>query len=69
MWKQLMLWFFVINRGVAFGTGVYEARVVIPPLADIPPSSWPNTGAILGLCDDSSAYNAYCRQFSDGMVD
>ncbi|MGH7793900.1 MAG: hypothetical protein ACREQ2_03205 [Candidatus Binatia bacterium] len=46
MWKQLMLWLFVINLGVAFGAGVYEASVVMPPLADIPPSLWPNTGVM-----------------------
>ena len=30
--------------GIAFGAGLYEARVVIPQWADIPPQSWPNTG-------------------------
>jgi hypothetical protein len=27
--KTVVLWLFVINRGVAFGAGIYEARVVI----------------------------------------
>lgn len=30
MWKQAFLWLFVIDLGIAFGAGVYEARVVIP---------------------------------------
>jgi len=42
--KTTLLWLFVINLGIAFGAGLYEARVVIPPWADIPPQSWPNTG-------------------------
>jgi hypothetical protein len=46
MWKQALIWLFVINLGVALGAGLYEARVVIPRWADIPPSSWPNTGVM-----------------------
>ena len=46
MWRKAFLWLFVINLGVAFGAGVYEARVVIPQWADIPPPSWPNTGVM-----------------------
>jgi hypothetical protein len=30
MWKEIGLWLFVINLGVAFGAGIYESRVVIP---------------------------------------
>jgi hypothetical protein len=30
MWKEIVLWLFVINLGIAFGAGLYEARVVIP---------------------------------------
>jgi hypothetical protein len=44
--KTTLLWLFVINLGIAFGAGLYEARVVIPRWADIPPQSWPNTGLL-----------------------
>lgn len=44
MWKQTVLWLFVINLGIAFGAGIYEARVVMPRWANIPSSEWPNTG-------------------------
>jgi hypothetical protein len=44
MWKEIILWLFVINLGVAFGAGLYEARVVIPQWRNIPPRAWPNTG-------------------------
>ena len=43
-WKSILLWLFVINLGIAAGAGLYEARVVIPQWADIPPQTWPNTG-------------------------
>ena len=42
--KSILLWLFVINLGIAFGAGLYEARVVIPQWADVPSKSWPNTG-------------------------
>ena len=42
--KSVFLWLFVINLGIACGAGLYEARVVIPQWADIPPHTWPNTG-------------------------
>ena len=42
--KSILLWLFVINLGIACGAGLYEARVVIPGWADIPPKNWPNTG-------------------------
>ncbi len=42
----MVLWLFVINLGVAFGAGVYEARVVVPQWAAMPPSQWPNTGIL-----------------------
>jgi hypothetical protein len=44
MWKEIVLWLFVINLGVAFGAGLYEAIVVIPQWGHIPPRAWPNTG-------------------------
>ena len=43
---NLLLWLFVLNLGIAFGAGVYEARVVIPQWANIPPQRWPNTGLL-----------------------
>lgn len=42
--KSIFLWLFVINLGIACGAGLYEARVVIPQWADLPPKTWPNTG-------------------------
>lgn len=27
---EIILWLFVINLGVAFGAGIYEARIVVP---------------------------------------
>ena len=44
--KSILLWLFVINLGIAFGAGLYEARVVIPQWADLPPKDWPNTGIL-----------------------
>jgi hypothetical protein len=44
MGKEIVLWLFVINLGIAFGAGLYEARVVIPQWEHIPPRDWPNTG-------------------------
>jgi hypothetical protein len=46
MWKEILLWLFVINLGIAFGAGIYEARVVIPAWAGIPPRQWQNTGLL-----------------------
>src|SRR5918995_5459838 len=42
--SAVLLWLLVINLGIAFGAGIYEARVVIPQWADVPPRTWPNTG-------------------------
>lgn len=28
--SEIILWLFVINLGVAFGAGIYEARIVVP---------------------------------------
>jgi hypothetical protein len=44
--KSIFLWLFVINLGIACGAGLYEARVVIPQWAHIPPKNWPNTGVM-----------------------
>ena len=44
--RGIVLWLFVINLGIAFGAGLYEARVVIPEWASLPPRVWPNTGLL-----------------------
>ena len=49
MWKEIVLWLFVINLGVAFGAGIYEARVVIPQWENMPPRTWPNTGLLFWI--------------------
>jgi hypothetical protein len=46
MWKEIGLWLFVINLGVAFGAGIYESRVVISQWVNIPPREWPNIGLL-----------------------
>jgi len=46
MWTQILLWLFVVNIGVAFGAGLYEARVVLPQWWHLPPAEWPNTGLL-----------------------
>jgi hypothetical protein len=42
--SRILLWLLVIDLGIAFGAGIYEARVVIPQWANLPSSAWPNTG-------------------------
>ena len=42
--RDALIWLFVINLGIAFGAGLYEARVVVPGWAAIRPDLWPNTG-------------------------
>ena len=36
---DLALWLFVINLGIVFGAGLYEARIVVPMWAASPPES------------------------------
>jgi hypothetical protein len=43
---RVVLWLFVIDLGIAFGAGIYEARVVIPRWAGTAPATWPNTGLL-----------------------
>ena len=58
MWKGIVPWLFVINLGVAFGAGLYEARVVIPQWENTPLPEHGRTPALLaaaasltiGLC-------------------
>jgi hypothetical protein len=42
--REVLLWLFVIDLGIAFGAGIYEGRVVVPQWEDSPPQTWPNTG-------------------------
>ena len=35
MWKEIVLWLFVINLGVAFGAELYEAGVVIRSVGEL----------------------------------
>jgi hypothetical protein len=37
--SEILLWLFVINLGIVFGAGLYEARVVVPLWASAPPES------------------------------
>ncbi len=37
--SDIVLWLFVINLGIVFGAGLYEARVVVPLWASAPPES------------------------------
>jgi hypothetical protein len=46
MLRSFALWLLVINLGVAFGAGIYEARVMIPAWAGLPPQHRP---PVLGL--------------------
>lgn len=71
MWKQIVLWLFVINLGIAFGAGLYEARVVMSQWFDVPSSEWPNTGLMfwiyvttvpLTLLTIASAFAAWSSQ-------
>jgi hypothetical protein len=43
---RVVLWLFVIDLGIAFGAGIYEARVVMPRWAGTAPATWPNTGIL-----------------------
>src|SRR5207247_3252473 len=36
---RIVLWLFVINLGIVFGAGIYEARIVVPLWASSPPKS------------------------------
>jgi len=36
---EILLWLFVINLGIVFGAGLYEARIVVPLWASSPPES------------------------------
>jgi len=36
---DILLWLFVVNLGIVFGAGLYEARIVVPLWASSPPES------------------------------
>jgi len=36
---EVLLWLFVINLGIVFGAGLYEARMIVPIWASSPPES------------------------------
>jgi Anthrone oxygenase len=42
--REVLLWLFIIDLGIALGAGIYESRVVIPQWQNTPPQTWPNTG-------------------------
>jgi hypothetical protein len=44
MWPKIVLWLFTIDLGIAFGAGLYEARIVLPQWQSLPPQEWTNTG-------------------------
>lgn len=37
--QNALLWLFIINLGIAFGAGLYEARIVVPLWTSAPPAS------------------------------
>ena len=37
--SDIVLWLFVVNLGVVFGAGLYEARIVVPIWSSAPPQS------------------------------
>ncbi|KCZ71377.1 protein of unknown function (DUF1772) [Candidatus Methanoperedens nitroreducens] len=42
---EILLWLFVINLGIAFGAGLYEARIIVPQWVSSPSTyRWPDTG-------------------------
>jgi hypothetical protein len=42
--RDILLWLFGLDLGIAFGAGIYEGRVVVRQWEDTPPQTWPNTG-------------------------
>jgi hypothetical protein len=36
---EALLWLFVMNLGIAFGVGIYEAKIIAPQWARSPPES------------------------------
>lgn len=42
---KVLLWLFVMNIGIAFGAGIYEARIIVPQWVRSPTTyRWPDTG-------------------------
>ena len=42
--RDILLWLFGLDLGIAFGAGIYEGKVVVRQWEDTPPQTWPNTG-------------------------
>jgi Anthrone oxygenase len=42
--RDILLWLFGLDLGIAFGAGIYEGRIVVRQWEDTPPQTWPNTG-------------------------
>ncbi len=42
--RDILLWLFGLDLGIAFGAGIYEGRIVVPQWENTPPQTWPNTG-------------------------
>jgi hypothetical protein len=42
--RDILLWLFGLDLGIAFGAGIYESRVVVRQWGDTSPQTWPNTG-------------------------
>lgn len=42
---EILLWLFVINLGIVFGAGLYEARIIVSQWVNSPSTyRWPDTG-------------------------
>ncbi len=45
LYIEILLWLFVMNIGIAFGAGIYEARIIIPEWVKSPSTyRWPDSG-------------------------
>ena len=44
-YDEILLWLFVMNIGIVFGAGIYEARIIVSEWANSPSTyRWPDTG-------------------------
>jgi hypothetical protein len=45
LYIEILLWLFVMNIGIAFGAGLYEARIIVSEWVNSPSTyRWPDTG-------------------------
>lgn len=45
LYVEILLWLFVMNIGIAFGAGIYEARIIVSEWVNSPSTyRWPDTG-------------------------